>query len=69
VIAAASTGKDNSSKKAVTNTAQTKRGTRPMRIPGTRILTTVTIKFIAPKIDESPAKCKLKMAKSTAPPA
>jgi|TARA_B110001450_G_scaffold122839_1_gene115733 hypothetical protein len=28
----------------------------------------VTIKFIAPKIDEIPAKCKLKIAKSTAPP-
>jgi len=28
----------------------------------------VTIKFIAPKIDDNPAKCKLKIAKSTAPP-
>jgi len=28
----------------------------------------VTIKLIAPKIDETPAKCKLKIAKSTAPP-
>jgi len=28
----------------------------------------VTIKFIAPKIDDKPAKCKLKIAKSTAPP-
>jgi hypothetical protein len=28
----------------------------------------VTIKFIAPKIDAIPAKCKLKIAKSTAAP-
>jgi hypothetical protein len=28
----------------------------------------VTIKLIAPKIDETPAKRKLKIAKSTAPP-
>jgi hypothetical protein len=28
----------------------------------------VTIKFIAPKIEETPAKCKLNIAKSTAPP-
>jgi len=27
----------------------------------------VTMKFIAPKIDDKPARCKLKMAKSTAP--
>jgi hypothetical protein len=38
-------------------------------MPGTRILKTVTIKLIAPSKDESPAKCKLKIAKSTAPPA
>jgi hypothetical protein len=29
---------------------------------------TVVIKFIAPKIDEIPAKCKLKIAKSTLAP-
>jgi hypothetical protein len=28
----------------------------------------VVIKFIAPKIEEAPAKCKLKIAKSTEPP-
>jgi len=28
----------------------------------------VVIKFIAPKREEIPAKCKLKIAKSTAPP-
>jgi hypothetical protein len=29
---------------------------------------TVVIKFIAPKIEDAPAKCKLKIAKSTEPP-
>jgi hypothetical protein len=28
----------------------------------------VTIKFIAPKIEDKPARCKLNMAKSTAAP-
>ena len=28
----------------------------------------VTIKFIAPRIEDTPARCKLKIAKSTAPP-
>jgi hypothetical protein len=28
----------------------------------------VVIKFAAPKIEEIPAKCKLKIAKSTEPP-
>jgi len=36
--------------------------------PGTLILITVTIKLIAPKIEEAPAICKLKIAKSTDPP-
>tara|TARA_B100000579_G_C22813920_1_gene846756 strand:+ start:575 stop:811 length:237 start_codon:yes stop_codon:yes gene_type:complete len=68
VIAPASTGSDRRSKKAVIKTAQTKRGTRCAVIPGARIFTIVIIKFIAPKIDETPAKCKLKIAKSTLPP-
>jgi len=35
---------------------------------GERIFNTVVIKLIAPKIEEAPAKCKLKIAKSTEPP-
>jgi hypothetical protein len=31
------------------------------------MLNIVTIKLIAPKIEEIPLKCKLKIAKSTAP--
>ena len=33
-----------------------------------RIFNIVQIKFIAPKIEAAPERCKLKMAKSTAPP-
>jgi hypothetical protein len=57
VIAPASTGKDSKSKKAVIKTAQTNKGVRLAVIPGARILLIVTIKLIAPKIDDTPAKC------------
>jgi len=33
------------------------------------MLIIVVIKFTAPKIEETPAKCKEKIAKSTEPPA
>jgi len=65
VIPAAKTGRDKSNKTAVTKTAQTNKGIIFMRSPGTLILTTVTKKLIAPKIEEIPAKCKLKIARST----
>jgi len=65
VIAAAKTGKDINNKNAVIKTDQTNKGKKYIFIPGTRILNIVTIKLIAPKIDDIPAKCKLKIAKST----
>jgi len=37
-------------------------------IPGALIFITVVMKFIAPIMDEAPAQCKLKIAKSTDPP-
>lgn len=37
-------------------------------MPVTRIFIIVVIKFIAPKIEEIPAKCRLKITKSTDPP-
>jgi hypothetical protein len=37
-------------------------------IPGLRILTTVVMKLTAPKIEEIPAKCNEKIAKSTDDP-
>lgn len=68
VIAPANTGKDRRSRKAVTKTDQTKRGSRSKDIPGVRIFIIVVIKLIEAKIDEAPAKCREKMAKSTEPP-
>jgi len=66
VIAPAKTGKDNNNKIAVTKTAQTNKGKRFQVKPLICILTIVVIKFIAPNNDEIPAKCKLKIATSTA---
>jgi len=65
VIAPASTGNDNNNKNAVINTDHTNNGILCNFIPGARILKIVVIKLIAPKIEEAPAKCKLKIAKST----
>jgi hypothetical protein len=57
VIAPAKTGKDNNNKNAVIYTAQTNKGARLALKPGARIFVIVTIKLIAPKIEETPAKC------------
>jgi len=69
VIAPARTGSDRSNKIAVKNTDHTNSGVRSHVIPGDRILIIVVIKLIAPKIDETPAKCSLKIERSTDPPA
>jgi hypothetical protein len=69
VIAPANTGKDNNNKIAVIKTAQANKGIRSNNIPNTRKLPKVLIKFTAPKIDLTPAKCKEKIAKSTDLPA
>jgi hypothetical protein len=58
VIAPAKTGKESKSSQAVIQTAQTNNGVRFAAIPGARIFVIVTIKLIAPKIEEIPAKCK-----------
>jgi len=68
VIAAAKTGKDNSNKNAVTKTDQANKGILYIAIPRARIFNTVTIKLMAPIMEEAPDKCKLKIAKSTAGP-
>lgn len=68
VIAPARTGSDRSSKRAVIATDQTNRGIRSNVIPVERILMTVVMKFTAPRIEEIPAKCRLKMVKSTEAP-
>jgi hypothetical protein len=68
VIAPAKTGNDKSNKIAVMKTAQTKRGILCIVKPGVLIFIIVVMKFIAPKIEAIPAKCKEKIAKSTEPP-
>lgn len=65
VIAPARTGSESSKRIAVMKTDQTNKGIWSMYIPAVRILITVVIKLIAPKIEEAPAKCKEKIAKST----
>jgi len=68
VIAPANTGNDNNNNIAVISTAQTNSGNLCIVNPGALMFIIVVMKFIAPKIDEIPAKCKLKIAKSTDPP-
>ncbi len=53
---------------AVTRTDQTNKGDWSHLIPGVRILIIVVIKLIAPKIEDTPAKCSLKIVKSTDDP-
>jgi hypothetical protein len=56
VIAPANTGNDSRSNQAVIQTAQTNKGVRFAVIPGARIFVIVTMKLIAPKIEETPAR-------------
>jgi len=69
VIAPANTGNDKSNKTAVISTDHTNKGIRSNVIPTDRILIIVVIKLTAPKIEEIPAKCSEKIAKSTEDPA
>lgn len=68
MIAPAKTGKDNNSSIAVTKIAQENKLILCKLKPPALILRTVLIKFIAPKSEETPLKCREKMAKSTEPP-
>ena len=68
VIAPANTGNDSNNNTAVISTDQTNNGNLCIVIPGQRMLIMVVIKLIAPRIDEVPPKCKLKIAKSTEGP-
>ena len=64
----ANTGKANSKRIAVTKIAQQNKGNLCIVIPGFLILRIVVMKFIAPNNDEIPARCRLKIAKSTEAP-
>lgn len=65
VIAAANTGKANSSIIAVISTDQTNKGILNIGMDLGFILIHVVIKLIAPRMDEAPARCREKIAKST----
>lgn len=69
VIAPANTGRDSRSRTVVITTAQTKRGIRSRRKPSLRMLATVVMKLIDPRMDEAPARCREKIARSTDGPA
>jgi hypothetical protein len=69
VIAPASTGRERRSKMAVRNTDHTNRGVRSQVIPIERMLIIVVIKLTAPKIEDAPARCNLKIDRSTEAPA
>jgi len=69
VIAPAKTGNDKRRRIAVRNTDQTNKGVWSHVIPGERILIMVVIKFTAPKIEDAPARWRLKIVRSTDAPA
>ena len=66
---AASTGRDRRSRTAVIRTAHTKRGVWYCVEAGGFMLIMVVIKLIAPRIDETPARWREKMVRSTEAPA
>lgn len=68
-MAPASTGRLRSKRIAVINTDHTNRGSRSKVIPGVRILIIVVMNFMEARIEEAPAKCSEKIARSTDPPA
>ena len=53
---------------AVIKTDHTNKGNLYIYIPRARIFKIVHIKFMAPNIEDAPARCKLNIAKSTDAP-
>ena len=68
MIAPARTGRESSNKTAVISTDHTNSGIESNVIEEDRMLRIVVIKLIAPRIEEAPARWRLKMAKSTENP-
>jgi hypothetical protein len=68
VMAPARTGSDSSSRNAVTSTDHTNSGILCSVMPGARMLKMVVMKLMAPRIDEAPAMCSARIAKSIAGP-
>jgi len=67
-MAPANTGKESNNKIAVSNTDHTNNGVFSILIPDVRIFMIVVIKFADPKIEDTPARCKEKIARSTEAP-
>ncbi len=65
MIPPASTGTERRSRRTVSTTDHTNRGIRSSRIPFHRMFITVVIKLMAPRMDDVPARCSEKMARST----
>ncbi|GLS81948.1 hypothetical protein GCM10007893_28020 [Paracoccus marinus] len=68
-MAPAKTGRDSNKSTAVIFTDHTNKGSRSNCMPRHRMLIIVVMKLTAPRIDEAPARCNEKIAKSTEPPA
>ena len=68
VMAPASTGSDSSSRNTVTRIDHTNSGILCRVMPGARMLKMVVMKLMAPRIEEAPARCSDRIAKSTAGP-
>lgn len=68
MIAAARTGRANNSIIAVINTDQTNRGILNIGMDAGFMLIHVVMKLIAPRIDDAPARCREKIARSTEGP-
>lgn len=69
VMPAARTGRDSSRRTAVIRTDHTNRGVWYWDRAGGFILIIVVIKLIAPRMEETPARCREKIARSTEAPA
>jgi len=65
VMAPARTGSDRRRRTAVIRTDQTNKGMESKDIEADRIFIIVVIKLIAPRMEDAPARCNLKIAKST----
>lgn len=68
VIAPARTGRDNKSRIAVNKTDHTNKGIASIVTPLVRMFSTVEIKFTAPRIEDTPAKWREKIPRSTEAP-
>lgn len=65
MIAPANTGNESNKRTAVMRTDHTNKGIESSVIEEDRMFRIVVMKLMAPKIEDTPAKCNLKIARST----